>query len=167
MGETGGRGHHIWLLFAPTPAKYLRWIAEQIAGKAGVTCEIFPKTVEVTPETPYGVPVRLPLGIHRKTGRWSRLLYPKSPEGFLKLQPRVIPEEILKQINEEMRRAETRPAANNNDMQAEKTVVRPWWTRCRVYETILRYGVPQGARCFSFSDRSNLQRSGVAAGRSI
>jgi DNA-binding transcriptional regulator YhcF (GntR family) len=152
LEDTGGRdgkGRHLWIFFAPTPAKYLKWLAQQLLKKAGVTCdvEIFPKTTEITPDSPYGSLVRLPFGIHRKTGNWSKMLYPQLVEDFLKLEPVVIPEEILKQIEDEINKDE--PAAIEKVEAAfptnVKPVSRPWWVRCTVYQRI-KEGVEQGCR---------------------
>lgn len=148
-GGRGGKGRHLWIFFTPTPAKYLKWLAQQLLKKAGVTCEveIFPKTVEITPDSPYGNLVRLPFGIHRKTGNWSKMLHPQSVEDFLKLEPVVIPEEILKQIEDEINKDES-AAIEKVEAAAPanvKHVSRPWWVKCAVYQRI-KEGVEQGCR---------------------
>jgi hypothetical protein len=149
LEDTGGRdgkGRHLWIFFAPTPAKYLKWLAQQLLKKAGITCEaeIFPKTTEITPDSPYGSLVRLPLGIHRKTGSWSKMLYPQTVEDFLNIQPVTIPENIRKQIEDEISRGEmenVETAAPTN----VKPVSKPWWVKCAVYQKI-KEGVEQGCR---------------------
>jgi DNA-binding transcriptional ArsR family regulator len=152
LEDTGGRdgkGRHLWIFFTPTPAKYLKWLAQQLLKKAGVTCEveIFPKTVEITPDSPYGSLVRLPLGIHRKTGNWSKMLYPQSVEDFFNIQPVMIPEKILKQIDDEISKGELAAVENVETMAPTnvKHVSRPWWVKCAVYQKI-KEGVEQGCR---------------------
>jgi sulfur relay (sulfurtransferase) DsrC/TusE family protein len=145
-GGRGGKGRHLWIFFTSTPAKHLKWLAQQLLKKAGVTCEveIFPKTVEITPDSPYGSLVRLPLGIHRKTGSWSKMLYPQTVEDFLNIQPVTIPENILKQIEDEISRGEmenVETAAPTN----VKPVSKPWWVKCAVYQRI-KEGVEEGCR---------------------
>jgi hypothetical protein len=150
-GGRGGKGRHLWIFFTPTPAKYLKWLAQQLLKKAGVTCEveIFPKTVEITPDSPYGSLVRLPYGIHRKTMQWSKMLHPRSIEDFLGLEPVVIPEKILKQIDEEIKKGASETLAMEKVEAAApanvKPVSRPWWTKCAVYQRI-KEGVEQGCR---------------------
>jgi hypothetical protein len=148
-GGRGGKGRHLWIFFTPTPARYLKWIAQQLLKKAGVTCEveIFPKTTEITPDSPYGSLVRLPLGIHRKTGNWSKMLYPQTVEDFLNIQPVTIPENILKQIEDEINKDES-AAIEKVEAAAPanvRHVSRPWWVKCAVYQRI-KEGVEQGCR---------------------
>jgi len=154
LEDTGGRdgkGRHLWIFFTPTPARYLKWLAQQLLKKAGVTCEveIFPKTVEITPDSPYGSLVRLPFGIHRKTMQWSKMLHPRSIEDFLELEPVTIPEEILKQIDEEIKKDASETLAMEKVEVAAlanvKPVSRPWWVKCAVYQKI-KEGVEQGCR---------------------
>jgi len=70
--------YHVWLLFTPKiPAKVARWLAAKILEHAGVNpkqVEVFPKQGEVSATRPYGSCVKLPLGLHRKAGKWSRFL---------------------------------------------------------------------------------------------
>jgi hypothetical protein len=150
---TGGRGHHLWIFFEPTSARYLRYIGEQIARRAGIgEFELFPKQDALNGEVEFGNGVRLPLGIHKRTGRRSTLLHPKTVEEFLQLQPYRIPPQILKQIDEEIGRTEEQLVnkAPEDDGATVKTVAKPWWTRCEVYRRI-KNGVEEGFRdesCF-------------------
>ena len=73
---TGGRGAHVWLLFrTKVPSEIAYVIAHAIARRVP-GAEAFPKQ----PYLPsgYGHFVRVPLGMRQSTGRWSKLLWPKS-----------------------------------------------------------------------------------------
>lgn len=71
MVDTGGRGTHIFALLQPTPL----WEIAQKIGKMEKTLgvRIFPKQREWRTST-IGNFVRLPLGVHHKTGSWSRII---------------------------------------------------------------------------------------------
>lgn len=79
LEESGFKGFHIWFLFAqPVPARVARRLATAVAKKAGpppagVGIEIFPKQVEVPPDG-LGNLIKLPLGVHRVTGRRGEFL---------------------------------------------------------------------------------------------
>jgi hypothetical protein len=70
--------YHVWILFnMPTPAKVVRWLGLRILELAGLNpkeVEVFPKQAELTPQTPYGNFVKLPLGKHQAANKRSRLL---------------------------------------------------------------------------------------------
>ncbi|NWF57471.1 MAG: hypothetical protein HXY45_22045 [Syntrophaceae bacterium] len=74
LEDSGFKGRHVWLfLERPIPAKAAKRFAEGLAGQlppppAGVHLEIFPKQAYV-PGEGLGNLIKLPLGIHRKTGR--------------------------------------------------------------------------------------------------
>ena len=78
--KTGGRGYHLWVLFnRKYSAAVLRIIASEILNTVKVEgVEIFPKQDFISEEVPYGNTVRLPFGIHQKTGKRSVLIYPSS-----------------------------------------------------------------------------------------
>lgn len=66
--ETSRRGGHLWLFTAPLPGAEARQFATQLLHEHGLeTMELFPKQDEL--KTGPGSLVRLPLGIHRKSGR--------------------------------------------------------------------------------------------------
>ena len=74
LEDSGFKGRHLWLfLERPIPARVAKRFAEGLAGRlpappAGVHMEIFPKQSYVSGEG-LGNLIKLPLGIHRKTGR--------------------------------------------------------------------------------------------------
>jgi hypothetical protein len=76
---SGAKGVHVWLLFAEeVPASLARRLAEALVEAAGpldpaVRAEVFPKQDEVAGEG-CGSLVKIPLGIHRKTGRRSAFI---------------------------------------------------------------------------------------------
>jgi hypothetical protein len=85
---TGGRGFHVWIFFKHlVPGWQGRTIAKKLAEEAAVHCEIFPKQDKIEPGT-YGNLVRLPLGIHKKTGKRSIFVAPAS---LSEVQPTEVP----------------------------------------------------------------------------
>lgn len=71
--------YHIWVFFAPlpVPAKVAKWLGLKILEHANINpklVEVFPKQTEVTKNRPYGNLVKVPLGLHRKGGKWSCFL---------------------------------------------------------------------------------------------
>lgn len=75
---SGGKGYHIWL-FLHTPVTASRAKAFGIAVREAVGApssgdphvEVYPKQEKLTKELPIGNLVKLPLGLHRKSGRRS------------------------------------------------------------------------------------------------
>lgn len=75
--DTGNRGYHIWF-FVPDGApavsirRLLAWILQSIVEEegefAGIHVEIFPKQTSLAPGE-FGNLVKVPLGLHKKTGR--------------------------------------------------------------------------------------------------
>lgn len=83
LEDTGGRGFHIWVFFSNRVAAWqAKKLAEKLADEAGVRCETFPKEVELATGG-YGHLVRLPQGIHLKTGRRSKLIEPDDLENVV------------------------------------------------------------------------------------
>ncbi|HFC46793.1 MAG TPA: hypothetical protein ENJ63_02805 [Dissulfuribacter thermophilus] len=76
---SGGKGYHVWYpVESPVPAGYMKGCLEYIAGQAGhglefFSLEVFPKQVRLTGKG-LGNLVKLPLGVHRGTGRRSFFL---------------------------------------------------------------------------------------------
>jgi hypothetical protein len=136
--HTGNRGYHVWIFFKPMKAEYLVWIGRKIAENAGLGIhELFPKHTELNERVRFGDAVKLPFGIHRKTGNRSELIYPSDIEEIVPLE---LPEEIQRKIQVELLKTET-----YSSLETPMKPI-PWWTRCKVYETILKYGVPEGHR---------------------
>jgi hypothetical protein len=136
--HTGNRGYHVWIFFKPVKAEYLVWIARKIAEKVGLrTYELFPKHTELNENIRFGDAVKLPFGIHRKTENRSELIYPSDIDEIVPLE---LPEEIQKKIQIELLKTET-----HSSLETPMKPI-PWWTRCKVYEIIRRYGVPEGYR---------------------
>lgn len=87
---TGGRGYHVWIFFDNMPqAWHVKEIMVDISKKTGTRCEIFPKQDKVDAGS-YGSLVRMPLGKHKKTGNFSRLLQPGDLESIkpCRLEPK-------------------------------------------------------------------------------
>ena len=93
LEHTGGRGYHVWIFFEDrVSAWHAKKIAENIVERAEVRCEIFPKEGKLAAGG-YGHLVRLPQGIHKRTGLRSKLI---EPDDLSKLAPVFIePEEEL------------------------------------------------------------------------
>ena len=72
--ESGYKGVHLWLFFAePVPAAKVKRFLEAVVGRVGppspeLQWEVFPKQEQVA-EDQLGNLIKLPLGIHLKTGR--------------------------------------------------------------------------------------------------
>jgi len=107
LETTGGRGYHLWLFFQNrVTARQAKSIAERLIESAGVRCEVFPKQ-EKLEEGGYGNLVRLPLGIHKKTGLRSKLI---EPDDLEKIVPIFIePEEEPAETGGEMQVHEAYP----------------------------------------------------------
>lgn len=77
--DSGGKGSHLWLCFSDflDCAEALRWAEKWLDGfrpfPPGILVEVFPKSAAPGPSS-LGALIRLPLGRHPKTGRWSALL---------------------------------------------------------------------------------------------
>lgn len=66
--ERSRRGGHLWLFFSALPGAYARKIGLQLLAEHNLKgIEVYPKQDQLTSGT--GSLVRLPLGIHRKTGQ--------------------------------------------------------------------------------------------------
>jgi hypothetical protein len=91
---TGNRGFHVFLFLKPIPAFAAMALAHQMAKNAGVECEIFPKQAELPPGG-LGNLVKVPLGRHMKSGKWSVVLEPEDP---MAVEPTSIPAEVLSNL---------------------------------------------------------------------
>jgi len=75
--ETSRRGGHLWLFLSPTSGYDTRRFAHRLATETGISkgIEIYPKQ-DYLLDNGYGSLVRLPLGIHRKTGHRYHFIHP-------------------------------------------------------------------------------------------
>jgi group II intron reverse transcriptase/maturase len=80
LEDSGCKGRHVWIFFQEAlPADWARSLACRLLRDAGeppaeIRCEIFPDRDRLKPGLE-GPVIKLPLGIHGRTGRWCRLLY--------------------------------------------------------------------------------------------
>lgn len=65
---SGNKGYHLWLFCEPVDAGAAKAFGEAVKQEAGVECEVFPKQGHVS-EGEYGNFVKLPFGVHQKTGK--------------------------------------------------------------------------------------------------
>ncbi len=107
--DSGWKGRHVWIFFEiPVPAAAARRLADVILEGAGplpseITVEIFPKQARVM-EGGFGNLVKVPLGIHRVTGRRSVFLDPegrpvRNQLGLLREASKV-PREVVRAVLE-------------------------------------------------------------------
>lgn len=69
--DSGNKGYHIWtFLQEPTPFKEARGLVREIADGL----EVFPKQDRHAGSESFGSALKLPLGRHKKTGRWCQFL---------------------------------------------------------------------------------------------
>ena len=82
LEDSGFKGRHVWIfLQEPVPAGVARKCAELLAARLlplppEITLEVFPKQAHVKPGS-LGNLIKLPLGIHRRTGRRAVFLTPE------------------------------------------------------------------------------------------
>lgn len=142
--DSGNRGYHVWVFFSsPTPAAHVRAIGSLIVSMvevpSGLHVELFPKQVSVKS---YGSLVKLPLGVHRKSGRRShfvdRAFAPvEDPFALLQRIPLTTPEECK-------RLAETHSLKIESIRRESSSDVDPYSPRCLL--SIMSKGVNDGAR---------------------
>jgi hypothetical protein len=139
LEDTGGRGAHVWVFFNPAiPACVGRYLAEEILEKVQVKCEIFPKQDKISPKG-FGNQVRLPLGIHRKYGRFGVLIDPVNLED---VQPVKIPDEVIDDVKEILSKRE-------EEEKIAKTIptgLIPWWVECKAFDRIIYGNIDEGTR---------------------
>jgi hypothetical protein len=80
LEDSGWKGFHLWAFFEPTPASIVRDVGRLILESASasgdvIACELFPKQDTVR-SGGLGNLVKLPLGIHRASGRRALFLDP-------------------------------------------------------------------------------------------
>lgn len=99
---SGSKGYHIWVLFEePTQARFvfslLRHVVTKVKPIEGISFEVFPKQTALRS---FGNQVKLPLGIHKKTGKRclfvnGRFETHKDQHGVLENTPRLNEKELL------------------------------------------------------------------------
>lgn len=105
LEDSGGKGFHLWLcLEQPVSAKELRqwakkWIDQFRPFPDGILVEIFPKQDFLAPNA-LGSLLRLPLGLHPETNRFSQLLMedgslPESPWSIIASTPLIDPTKLM------------------------------------------------------------------------
>lgn len=67
---SGRRGYHIWLFIEPTDAVIARKFALEVSENINPH-EIFPKQDKLENDRKYGCQVKLPVGIHKVSNKWS------------------------------------------------------------------------------------------------
>jgi hypothetical protein len=98
--DTGGRGYHLWIFFdPPIPALVAYYVGRKFEQVSKVNCEVFPKQKVVEA---FGNLVKLPLGVHRKTGQRSTFASVSSLEEVARIS--VPEEEVAKAVQEAHRR---------------------------------------------------------------
>ena len=73
---SGRRGYHIWLFPTnPEPPSFVRELVKTRLREYGIKVEVYPKQDMVNElNKQLGSLVKLPCGIHNKTGKWSKIL---------------------------------------------------------------------------------------------
>ncbi len=80
LADSGYKGRHLWFLFDRwVPASAARRLLERVLAEAGplpheVVVERFPRQSRLPRDGGLGNLAKLPLGVHRRTGRWCRFL---------------------------------------------------------------------------------------------
>jgi hypothetical protein len=73
---SGRKGYHVWIFFKnPVNAGYAQTLVKARLNRVGLNKhEIFPKQTELNEGRKYGNLVKLPLGLHKRSGKRSELL---------------------------------------------------------------------------------------------
>ena len=131
LADSGQKGLHLWAFFSdPVPAKQARQMCKAIA--AGITvppvlrCEIFPKQSAIAKDS-LGNLIKIPLGVHRKTGRrvWFRDAKPEwgAQKAYLQLAVRISRDQLSQcqdvLADHELARIESSPAQLQDDRAFE------------------------------------------------
>jgi len=97
---SGRKGWHVWILFkSPIPLDVARDLGEEVAKKAGVECEVFPKQRFIER---FGNPIKLPLGVHRVSGKRSYFVNPMTwteKADWWTIQPYEMSDQELKELS--------------------------------------------------------------------
>jgi hypothetical protein len=120
--DSGYKGRHLWVLFEkPVDAHIVHRFGRSFL--AGFPCtdprvhvEFFPKQARTSGGP--GNLIKLPLGLHKRVGRWSRLIGPDGkpspkPHEFLRTWPRINPD-ILVSAMAQIPPAQAKPTAESS-----------------------------------------------------
>lgn len=117
MEDSGGKGRHVWFfLEEPMPARVVRRLCAELAREVGpppqdVGLEVFPKQAQLPPNG-LGNLIKLPLGVHRGTGRRAEFLQRDGTAvsdqyGFLMGIQRIAREAVMRYLEVVAPRVET------------------------------------------------------------
>lgn len=86
---SGSKGYHLLIfLTEPMLASDAKELVDSVRIQAGLKCECFPKQAKLNPNQPFGNLLKVPLGVHPKTGNRSRFVDPANGwEGGQELDP--------------------------------------------------------------------------------
>lgn len=148
--DSTNKGIHIWVLLDnPLPAHVLfsfgRWIMQPVELPDHMHVEVFPKQTQNSSKL--GNLVRLPLGIHKKTGLRTQFLNPKSLQPMtmakqwkvLESYPLVSRDQLKKVFDDNGIESTVLPLRQNNELTK-----RPKSQRCLVH--LLNVGAQEGLR---------------------
>lgn len=131
---TGGRGYHVWIFFKEKiSATAGRALCEKILEKTSFKCEFFPKQCSLSPQSPFGSLVRLPLGLHKKYGKVSELIFPKT---LNEIKPTILPKSLIYKLENSDR--------ENNNLHSQTSFFENR-LRCPAINDLL-LGVKEGTR---------------------
>lgn len=76
LENSGRRGYHVWIFFPkPVPAEYAQRLVKAKLNRQGYNKhEVFPKQTELNEGRKFGNLVKLPLGVHKKSGKRSIII---------------------------------------------------------------------------------------------
>lgn len=145
--EQSRRGGHLWLfLSTPIPGRQARQLGHYLLDQRGIEAvELFPKQDELT--TGPGSLVRLPLGLHRKTGRRYHFV---QPDGFpiaatiseqiaLLAHPQRVPDEFLSVAIGQVERSDDAPRLVATGCGAGETLSERIKDRITVHSFVSQY----------------------------
>jgi hypothetical protein len=102
--------YHIWVVFQPEiPAFVAKFLGERVLEKCGnPKVELFPKQTKLSEEG-FGNLMKLPLGLHQQSKKWSCFLNPQtfeplSSESLFEIHGCSLPEQDIKEIRRRMER---------------------------------------------------------------
>ncbi len=116
LESSGMKGVHFWLCYSePIPAREARRLGNLIAQRAELEgqVEVFPKQDSVA-EDGFGNLVKLPLGVHRKSGKRSAIISPKEWQAVYRLTPDQVRELLKRHAKPEVEHTTHAPTGEKN-----------------------------------------------------